>query len=215
MGGNSHVVGRAESEQACYDDLAAWAATYFPGADLTHRWSAQDYHAIDELPYVGPLTPTGSRVLVATGFAKWGMTNAVAAAIVLTGHITGGRLPAWAEAYRSWSTHELGGTLTGLRANASVAATLVTDRVALLANTSAGDPAEGAGCVRRDGLKPVAASTVDGVAQSVSATCTHLGGIVHWNDAERSWDCPLHGSRFTPSGELLEGPATADLAPAD
>jgi Rieske Fe-S protein len=56
-------------------------------------------------------------------------------------------------------------------------------------------------------------STVDGRTCRVSAVCPHLGGIVAWNDAERSWDCPLHGSRFAADGTRLEGPATSDLAP--
>lgn len=74
-------------------------------------------------------------------------------------------------------------------------------------------PAEGTGTVGRDGITPVATSTVDGVTCAVSAICPHLGGIVSWNDAEHSWDCPLHGSRFAPDGTVLEGPAVERLSP--
>ena len=63
--------------------------------------------------------------------------------------------------------------------------------------------------------KPEAVSTVDGVTCRVSAVCTHLGGVVRWNDAEKSWGCPLHGSRFAADGTLLEGPAVTDLAGRD
>ncbi|MDQ2623982.1 MAG: Rieske 2Fe-2S domain-containing protein, partial [Actinomycetota bacterium] len=76
-------------------------------------------------------------------------------------------------------------------------------------------PVEGAGVVARDGLSPVATSTVDGATCAVSGTCTHLGGIVRWNDLERSWDCPLHGSRFAPDGTVLEGPADEPLEPVE
>ena len=58
---------------------------------------------------------------------------------------------------------------------------------------------------------PVGISTVDGVTRAVSAVCPHLGGVLRWNDAERSWDCPLHASRFTANGQRIEGPALCDL----
>ncbi len=61
-------------------------------------------------------------------------------------------------------------------------------------------------------ILPTAVSTVDGRTCAVSGTCTHLGGVLSWNDAEKSWDCPLHGSRFAPDGSVLEGPATKPLA---
>jgi Rieske Fe-S protein len=75
-------------------------------------------------------------------------------------------------------------------------------------------PEDGQGQVYREGARPVAVSTVNGTTCRLSAVCTHLGGIVHWNDSEQSWDCPLHGSRFTNEGKLLEGPATRNLPAA-
>ena len=76
------------------------------------------------------------------------------------------------------------------------------------------EPVEGEGVVGRRGVMPVGRARVDGRLCSVLAVCTHLGGVLSWNDAERSWDCPLHGSRFDADGRVLEGPATRPLRPA-
>lgn len=213
LGGSSHEVGRTTSERVHVDDLAEWAARHFPDATITHRWSAQDYHPVDALPYVGPLVPTDERVLVATGYAKWGLACSAAAAQLLTARITGTSLPEWAEAFASWSTHEVAGASDAARHNLRVVADLVADRAAGLV-TPLEEPPEGGGTVGREGAHLVAASKVDGTVRRLSASCPHLGGVLAWNDAECTWDCPLHGSRFTASGELIEGPATGDMRPA-
>lgn len=209
VGGEGHVVGRGGRTQPRVDRLVAWTQTHFPGAEPTHQWSAQDYRSTRRLPLVGPLPGSDGAVLVATGFAKWGMTNATAAALAISGWIT--------EAPTEWSAHLYGHSpgltdvVEGTKLNAAVAVELVSGWGHGLATAASTTPSEGVGVVgRRDG-GPVAVSTVNGTTCAVSAVCTHLGGVVTWNDAERTWDCPLHGSRFTSDGRRLEGPAVDDL----
>ncbi|RZL69136.1 MAG: glycosyltransferase [Rhodococcus sp. (in: high G+C Gram-positive bacteria)] len=146
------------------------------------------------------------RVFALTGFAKWGMTNAVAAALAVAGEIQGSP-PSWHETLRE-RHHGIRDVLSTVEANATVGARMVSGWAAPGAG-SASEPERAQ--VERDGVRPVAESTVDGVTCRLSAVCTHLGGIVRWNDAERSWDCPLHGSRFAADGTVIEGPATRDL----
>ncbi len=214
VGGNGHVVGRHRSPASLVDDLTRWTEEAFPGARRTHWWSAQDYESLDGLPYVGPLLPQRETIFVATGYAKWGMTTAVAAALALSSQLLGGNTP-WSSDLRSWRLRELGGLGRAAKLNGSVAARMTEGwlRVALGSDGSESPPAEGQGRVERRGTSPVAVCTVAGEIREVSAVCPHLKGIVTWNDAELSWDCPLHGSRFSSDGSVLEGPATVGLKP--
>lgn len=209
VGGAGHPVGRADDPKSAVDELARWATLHYPGAVQTHFWSAQDYHPADELPYVGPLLPKLENILVATGFDKWGMTNGVAAALALTSRILGGRMD-WAQAFASWSPHELSGIPTALQMNFEVGLHLAKGWVTPV-TTPAGPPGEGEGIVTGPPWNLRACSVVDGVERTVSPVCPHLGGIVEWNNIDHAWECPLHGSRFAPDGTLLEGPATRGL----
>ncbi|UFS60108.1 FAD-dependent oxidoreductase [Subtercola endophyticus] len=212
VGGNGHVTGREVSAKARVDDLQRWTERYFPGAELTHSWSAQDYETPHRVPFVGYLPRGRGRIYLATGYDKWGMTNAVTAALTLVSDILGDS-PDWAEAmhHRVTLPAAIGsgigsGAAVGWWAVKGWAGALTGPRVDALQ-----PPNEGAGVIGRAGIRPVGVSTVDGATCAVSGICTHLGGVLSWNDAEASWDCPLHGSRFSSTGALLEGPATRDL----
>jgi glycine/D-amino acid oxidase-like deaminating enzyme/nitrite reductase/ring-hydroxylating ferredoxin subunit len=210
VGGAGHTTGRGAPESTRLDALRSWTHEHFPGATETHAWSAQDYVPMHALPYAGPLVPGHDEILVAGGYSKWGMTNGVAAALALSGQLLGGHQE-WARVMQTWSRHELRGVLNGVRLNGEVGFELARGWVRPL-RPATGTPAEGTGRVRVDRPgAPTAESTLDGQTRQVSAVCTHLGGIVRFNDAERSWDCPLHGSRFDADGEVLEGPAVCGL----
>jgi glycine/D-amino acid oxidase-like deaminating enzyme/nitrite reductase/ring-hydroxylating ferredoxin subunit len=210
VGGNGHPVGREESPRQRLDELVRWAAEMFPGAEQTHSWSAQDYAPAEAVPWVGVLPWSEGRVLAATGYHKWGMTNAVASALRLSGAIVG-PAPEWGAVLDD--AHGAGVAHT-VRFSAEVAGHMAGGWVgAELRPLPDEPPAEGTGVVGRLSGKPTACSTVEGRTCTVSAVCPHLGGVVTWNDAELSWDCPLHGSRFDASGAVLEGPAVTGLAP--
>lgn len=191
VGGSGHVVGRTDSTLAHYDALRSWTHEHFPGAEETHHWSAQDYQGHDGIPSMGTLPRGGGRIHLATGYEKWGMSNAVAAARTVSAEILGEK-PSWATV--------LGRRITGPAGAAEVA------RVNL-----------GVGLAQAGGVVRAARNRLPGGDDTrarecgVVGVCTHLGGVLKWNDAEESWDCPLHGSRFTADGEVLEGPATRPL----
>ena len=174
----------------------------------THAWSAQDYASHDGVPFVGRMPRGRDCIYVATGFAKWGMTNGVAAARAVSAEILG-RPPSWTVPMSRRVTRP-SGALQIARINAAVGAHLATG-LARAELHPLGDVEVGEAEVGRDDLIPTGVSNLDGRRCAVVALCTHLGGILKWNDAELSWDCPLHGSRFTPDGAVIEGPATKPL----
>jgi len=208
VGGEGHTVGRTRSTSAHLDALRDWTSQWFPGAEETHAWSAQDYSSHDGVPFIGAMPRGRGHLYLATGYGKWGFTNGVAAALSLSKQIHGHRA--------TWQTpisHRItrpSGALEVARLNAAVGLHLVGD-LARAELRELRSPREGEGLVGRRGAVPVGESRVDGRRCSVVAVCTHMGGTVNWNDAERSWDCPLHGSRFSPDGGVLEGPATRPL----
>lgn len=208
VAGAGHTVGR-NSPTAELDELSSWARKHFPGAIATHQWSAQDYTPIDQLPYVGPILPGNERIFVATGFNKWGLTAGVAAALVLSGRILGGRMD-WARAFAAWNPNELTGITTAVQATFEVGFHLTKGWLMPIVRSRASAPSEG-GAVSGPPWHLQARCSVDGLQHRVSPVCPHLGGIVNWNAVDKSWDCPLHGSRFAPDGTLLEGPATRGL----
>jgi glycine/D-amino acid oxidase-like deaminating enzyme/nitrite reductase/ring-hydroxylating ferredoxin subunit len=211
VGGEGHPVGRVRSELEHVDRLRAWTAEHFPGAVETHAWSAQDYASHDGFPFVGTLPRGGGHIYLASGFDKWGMTNAVAAALTFSALVLRQERPSWSEPIAHRITRPLG-ALELARINAEVALYMSRGLVgAELRSSPSTNQAEGMGSVGRSGIVPVGRATSNGHPCAVIALCTHLGGTLAWNDAEASWDCPLHGSRFSAEGEVLEGPATRPL----
>jgi glycine/D-amino acid oxidase-like deaminating enzyme/nitrite reductase/ring-hydroxylating ferredoxin subunit len=211
LGGEGHKVGHDDDTTQRYAALEAWAAEHFGGA-IEHRWSAQDYAPADGLPFVGPL-PGHDGAFVATGFGKWGMSNGVASALILSDLVQGRPNP-WAEAFDSTRIAPAQSAKDVVTANVDVAKRFVGDRLAGLRSPDADELAPGTGgIVSLDGDTVAAFRDDDGTLHAISPTCTHLGCRVSFNTAERSWDCPCHGSRFDVDGHVLQGPATKDLAP--
>lgn len=211
VGGEGHHAGSGKAQPERYEKLAAYAREHWDVTAFTHRWSAQDYTADDGVPYIGRITPRSERVQVATGFGKWGMTGGTLAAVLLTDGIMGRHNP-WAPMFSSTRVKPLAEAPRFLAENTRVGYRFVADRVLRPGRRDIEDllPGEG-GIVSSGGQKVAGYRDDDGALHAVSTTCTHLGCQVHWNAAERSWDCPCHGSRFDPDGHILNGPATKPL----
>ena len=211
VGGGSHVPGRGRDTRECLHAIDEWTLRHFPAAQRLTWWAAQDYRTHSRVPFAGPIPGGGNRIFAATGFNKWGMTNGVAAALAIAGELLG-EPPEWHGVLRgrSMSLPEVRDTAS---TNLHVAGRLIGGWVGtqVRAKLDVEELQEGEGAVVREGFSPVGVARVDGTLCKVSGVCTHLGGILSWNRVELTWDCPLHASRFSATGQRLEGPATTDL----
>jgi glycine/D-amino acid oxidase-like deaminating enzyme/nitrite reductase/ring-hydroxylating ferredoxin subunit len=211
VGGEGHKVGQADGAER-YRRLASWLGERFAAGPVSHRWSAHDLMSPDGLPMIGELAPPWPRIVVATGFSKWGLAAGLAAAQVLAQSLTGER----DERLRVFAPTRLNvrAALTDLVSeSANVGLAFTTGR---LKRAGRRNLAPGDGQVVSEGLQQIAeCRDREGTPHRLSARCTHLGCIVSWNSGDATWDCPCHGSRFAADGTVLNGPASAPLQPAD
>src|SRR3954471_9995745 len=210
-GGESHKTGQGGDTAARVARLEDWARERFDVASIEYRWSTQDNMPVDGVPFIGRLAPFQKRLWVATGFMKWGLTNGTAAGMILT-DLIGGRDNPWASLFDATRFKPIASAKELVKENANVGVRFVGNHVGRPDVRSVEALAPGqAGIVRRGAGKVAAYREDDGTLHTVSAVCTHLGCQVKWNEAERSWDCPCHGSRFDPTGRVIQGPAVKDL----
>jgi len=213
VGGEGHKVGEVHDTTEHYRNLEAWARQHFEVSAVDHRWSAQDWTAADGVPYIGRLAGHDEGVYVATAFKKWGMTHGTVAAAIIRDLITGRDNP-WLEVYDATRIAPKQSLKGVIAENLSVIKHFVGDRIHTSGRDAIDRLGAGEGTVTRlDGDAVAAYRDDDGTVHARSAVCTHLGCLVSFNSAERSWDCPCHGSRFATDGSVLEGPAVDDLAP--
>jgi glycine/D-amino acid oxidase-like deaminating enzyme/nitrite reductase/ring-hydroxylating ferredoxin subunit len=211
VGGEGHKTGTGGDTERRYAALEQFAREHWDVESVAYRWSSQDGSTLDGMPYVGRLTPRSDRVLMATGFAKWGITGGTAAAQALA-DLLSGRGSSAAELFDPWRLTPRASAVKLIEENVQVAARFVGDRISKPGRRAIDDLTPGEGdIVDHDGDKVAAYRDDDGRLTAVSSRCTHLGCQVNWNRAERSWDCPCHGSRFAPDGRVLEGPAVHAL----
>jgi glycine/D-amino acid oxidase-like deaminating enzyme/nitrite reductase/ring-hydroxylating ferredoxin subunit len=212
VGGEGHKVGQGGDTRERYAALESFARQHFEVGSVQYRWSTQDMLPADGIPYVGAVTPLSSSTYMATGFAKWGMTNGTVAAGILADAILGRENP-WRQTFESNRLRVRAAAPKLVKENLVTGLHFAGDRVRQLRPRPLDNLAPGEGAiVSHDGETLAAYRDDDGKVTAVSPTCTHLWCRVLWNPAERSWDCPCHGSRFAPDGTVLQGPAVRDLS---
>ncbi len=212
VGGEDHRMGEVDDGEERLAALEAWTRAHYPMfGGREYGWSGMVIEPVDLLPYSG-LATGKDRIYVHTGDSGDGLTNGVLGSLVLRDLIVGGD----ATDRKLYAPSRITPRSIGeLASNLGHAAASFAEYLTPGGKRTIDELRPGEAALVREGLKKLAAfRDDDGKLHVRSATCTHLGCIVHWNGLERCWDCPCHGSQFSPDGAVLSGPALTPLAEA-
>lgn len=215
VGGCDHKVGQ-ENVNGRFDELETWARERFPQAGaIDYRWSGQVFEPIDYMAFIGK-NQGQNHVYVVTGDSGDGLTHGVLAGRLLADEIGGNKNP-WASLYQPSRMGSIAKSLPTMLEH-DVQINMQYKRYLQSDIQDIEDLGANTGGVLHDGLtsKPVAVyKDGEGQTYKFSAVCPHLKGILSWNQTEKSWDCPVHGSRFSCEGVCVDGPAKSNLTPMD
>ena len=210
VGGQGNKVGQSGSEMESNQKLLDFASSHFNVDQPAFKWSAQDYKSLDHIPYIGLLTSSYDKIFVATGFNKWGMSNGSFSSILLTDLIQSKH-----SKYESLFNPSRGDIRSNIgsfmKANLNVAKEMIKGKVLPDEINLEDIKNDEGGIIRYEGQRVAAYRDDKGDLFLSDSTCTHLGCELEYNDSDRSFDCPCHGSRFNYDGKVLEGAATSDL----
>jgi glycine/D-amino acid oxidase-like deaminating enzyme/nitrite reductase/ring-hydroxylating ferredoxin subunit len=209
-GGEDHKTGQKKATTKAYARLLARLQKIIPKANIDHRWSGQVICTPDGLPYIGE---NAERQFIATGYCGNGITFGTVAAMMARDWIAGRKNP-WTDLFAVDRKKIKGAAWNYLRENKDYPYYMIKDRLARSEADSVRELNPGEGMIIGSRAKKVAAfRDRNGKIHRLSPVCTHLGCLVRWNAAESTWDCPCHGSRFKPTGEVIAGPAEEPLPP--
>lgn len=213
VAGDATKQGDEPMTQQFYDDLILWLQRNFEVEEIVSRWSAMDYYSGDHIPFIGYLYRGSNSIYTATGFSKWGLATGVAAADIINALIHDEANPPFLDIVdaRRWDLQRQWKTV--LEESMHTASHFVKDKVkAILPQKSVVALNPGDGSIVEAGSETVGAyRDEDGNLHVVRPTCTHLGCTLIFNIGDKVWDCPCHGSRFGPDGDVIHGPATRPL----
>ena len=210
VGGAGHKTGQGDGRSS-YESMAAWTNERFALREIELRWGTEDHVSADGVPLVGPVDPATDNVWVATGFRKWGLAMGTAAAGVLADGVAG-RRHRFARLFDTNRLRPRAAAVSFLKENANAGLRFFGDRLSKRAGVEEIPSGEGRVVGTGRGQRAVYRDE-QGALHHMSARCTHLGCIVNWNRGDRTWDCPCHGGRYGPHGEVIEGPPLRPLGP--
>ena len=214
VGGEDHRTGQANDGEERFKNLWKWTSARFPSAEkMLHQWSGQCFETHDGLAFIGRFSADEPNVYMITGDSGMGMTHGTIGGMIVSDLILGRENP-WTEVYEPSRL----ATQSILEAVPEVIKSTIpyVDKITGGDVSSVDEIAKGEGAIIREGTSKIAVyRDDDGKLHKRSAVCTHMGCIVRFNSAEKTWDCPCHGSRFATDGHVVNTPAITPLEKVD
>ena len=216
VGGEDHKTGHEENTEACFNRLESYCRSHYDISEVAYRWSSQYFEPTDGLPYIGELPGHKENMFVATGFSGNGITLGTAASIVLSNMIITGDKDDYAELFDPSRIKMVAGFSNFVKESADVVGLLIGKLMPGEKLPSFSDLAHNeARVIKHSGHTIAVYKDDNGQLHALNAACTHIKCNVAWNNAEQSWDCPCHGSRFSVDGEVLTAPARKAMEVVD
>ena len=212
VGGEEHQAGHGGDTIQRYKNVENYYRRYFDVEAIEYRWSTQDNRSADMIPFIGSFAPASDRIFTATGFKGWGMTHGTIAGMLLSDLILNRSNP-WKDLY-SPARLNLPASIKGIVSqNVQVVKDFAGGHLSAESRKSLSEVSNGEGRIMEiEGEKAAVYRDEQGNIHAVSPVCAHMGCIVSWNPAEKTWDCPCHGSRYTCDGKVIHSPTVKDLA---
>lgn len=210
LGGSEHKTGVKEDLSNCYLNLENYAKSLYPDANILYRWNTEDCISLDKIPYIGEFSTMMPHMYVATGFKKWGMTSSHVAARIITDKITGKENP-YEKTFLSTRLHPIKNGTEFVNQIKQASTSLIFDKLKISDETLSSVGKEEGKMIEVEGTKIGIYRDENGKYFALKPICTHLGCELSWNNLDKTWDCPCHGSRFSYTGKSLYDPSIKDI----
>ena len=210
IAGCDHKTGFAPNTEDTYNILENISKKYFPNSEILYKWNTRDCISLDKIPYIGSYSSTLPGAYVATGFNKWGITSSNVAANIITDEILG-KENKYAFVFNSLRFKPLKNRTELKNMTKQVFKSFVTNKINVPNEELSKIKKDNGGIIKIDGHDIGIYKDASGNIYAVKPTCTHLGCLLTWNNLDKTWDCPCHGSRFNFMGKNIYDPAFKNL----
>lgn len=210
LAGADHKTGFAPTQDTTYGELEKVAKKYYPKSEVLYKWNTRDCISLDKIPYIGKLSLASPNIYVATGFNKWGITSSNVAANIIKDKILGNENK-YEFVFDSSRLKPIKNRLELKNMGNQVFKSFVSNRIKIPKEEISKIKNDNGAIIKINNKTVGIYKDIDGNIFAVNPTCTHLGCLLTWNNLDKTWDCPCHGSRFNFEGNNIYDPAYKDL----